>query len=124
MGRGRGAGYIIAKAAKHGGVGWCRGDDTAKVAIMGSVGRCEGNGELTICAKLAKAPADHLLRWEAVFSFSFCVEEKPRSLIVSSIPAGGVVVVRLFSFSFYVEEKPRSVIVSSIPAGGTVHGRQ
>ena len=41
-----------------------RVDGMASVAIMGSVGRCEGNGELTICAKLAQAPADHLLRWQ------------------------------------------------------------
>ena len=54
----------IAKAAEYGGVGWCRGDDTVKVAIMGSVGGCEGDGELTICARLAQAPADHLLRWQ------------------------------------------------------------
>ena len=45
-----------------GGFVWCRGDDTAKVAIMGSVGGCEGDWELTICARLAQAPADHLLR--------------------------------------------------------------
>ena len=36
----------------------------ASVAIMGSVVGCEGDGELTICARLAQAPADHLLRWQ------------------------------------------------------------
>ena len=33
-------------------------------------------------------------------------------------------VVRLFYFSFCVEEKPRSVIVGSSPTVGTVHARQ
>ena len=40
---------------------------------------------------------------------------------VFSCDFGDFGVVRLFSFSFRVEEKPRSVIVSSIPAGCTVH---
>ena len=42
----------------------CGGDSIVKAPNMGSVGRCEGDGELTICAKLAQAPADHLLRWQ------------------------------------------------------------
>ena len=64
MGRWGGVGYSISKAAKHGGVGWCRGDDTAKVAIMGSVGGYGGDGELAICVRLAQAPADHLLGYQ------------------------------------------------------------
>ena len=64
MGRWGGVGYSISKAAKHGEVGWCRGDDTAKVAIMGRGGGYGGDGELAICVRLAQAPADHLLRWQ------------------------------------------------------------
>ena len=36
----------------------------ASVAKMGSLVGCEGDGELTICVRLAQAPADHLLRWQ------------------------------------------------------------
>ena len=59
MGRGRGVGKRI-----------------AKVAIMGSVGRGEGNEELTICAKLAQAPADHLLKWGTAAFFLFLFVSK------------------------------------------------